>query len=168
MAEDNEKTEELVLELYHEETIKEEIEKGTLKSAADLPEKIKKQIKGLNLQIGKFKTKPTETLKDSIEKKSGEISDDIINFVEEGLEEPEADDKKPKEPTEEEKQKAAANATAEAEKKILEKIKADGKIYSKDLAKILGVDSIEDIDDRCKIGNTTLERSLGYYYKVDG
>ena len=162
---------EIELELEHKTLIAKEIEKGTFKSAKELPAEIKNAITGLNLKIGKYAKNPTLKEKESIEIKSCEIHDDILNWIEDkDTVTPPAEPKEPKEPAtppaETDEQKAAA--TAEAEKKLLEILKTDGKIYSKQLKEILKADSINSIPDKLKVGNTIIESNIfGYYYKKE-
>ena len=163
------------LDLEHVNLINKEIAKGDskLKSTKDLPDAIKKSITGLNLRIGKYKKNPTEDEKDLIETKSCDIADKIYDWLEEEL----PAGTEPKEtvppvktaaepnPADDEKEKVLS--TAEAEKKILEVIQAKGSIHAKDLQKLLDVDSLDEMSDKIKIGNTTLEKRFVSYYKVD-
>lgn len=169
------------LELEHELVIKEEIQEGRLKSKKDLPAKIKNKITGIVFKIGKYKKNPTEEMKEDIEQQSIKIADDITVYLDTKKQEPDEPDNvvqpaPPKEPVKKEPEPKPdpeptpvddeKKKTAEIEREILKVIERDGHIHSTDLRDIAGFESVEDIPDLFKIGNTTLESDLvGNYYK---
>jgi hypothetical protein len=154
------------LELEHKSLIEEE-----KINVSELTDEIKSEIRGLDLMIGKFKKNQTEETKDKIERKSIEIADDIQDWLERDLEE--ADDDDDDEGKETSKAPIPSNddvkkkTTASAEAQIIEILKQKGKIDSTILRDILEAGSINNVPDKLKIGNTILERSFSYYYKVD-
>jgi len=162
------------LELEHKTLIAEESI-----NEKELPKEIRSAIRGLDLMIGKYKKNPTEENKDKIEAKSIVIADDIQTWNERDLTEEAEEEEQPIIETEEQKatreeaqrlaaeEEGKAKTTESAEAQIIAILKEKGKVDSRVLRDILEADSINDVPDKLKVGNTILERSLSYYYKVD-
>lgn len=77
-------SEELVVRVVHQDVIAEESI-----NVNDLPAEIKNKIKAFNLQMGRFKSKPTEQAVAALEQKSLSIADDIQTWLERDLEDEE-------------------------------------------------------------------------------
>lgn len=142
------------VELMQEENIKE----------SDLPDTFKTPLHNFNLQCGRYTAKPTLGTLQATKSLSVNIADKIQTWIEDkNIKTPsdeEAAKKKPADKPKDEIQTLAGSWTPAA----LEKLKADGRIYSEDLSKLCGKKNLPDI---FIFDGKKLRRSFAFYFPIN-